>query len=137
MGKQIKRPLTEGEGVKPTTEKPVLGKHDFLHEYVEFVRSRLSQPSIENPLDTACFGLAGETGEFIDLVKKTKFQGKEFDREKAIKELGDVLFYSAVGAIALDVTLEEVIQGNMDKLTARYPEGFTVQNSEVRKIEDD
>jgi NTP pyrophosphatase (non-canonical NTP hydrolase) len=109
----------------------------LLLDYVEFVRSRLSQPSLENPLDTACFGLAGEAGEFIDLVKKTKFQGKEFDKEKAIRELGDVLFYTAVAAIALEVPLSEVIQTNIDKLTTRYPAGFTVQNSEVRKPSDD
>ena len=109
----------------------------LLLDYVEFVRSRLSQQSTDNPLDTACFGLAGEVGEFVDHVKKNKFQGKALDKEHLKKELGDVLFYAAVAAIALDVSLEEVFQMNIDKLTARYPSGFTVQNSEVRKATDD
>jgi len=113
-----------------------MSDNKFLLDYVEFVRARLSKPSLDNPLDTACFGLAGETGEFVDHVKKSKFQGKVLNEEHLIKELGDVLFYSAVAAIALDVSLEEVIQINIDKLTARYPNGFTVENSEVRKPDD-
>lgn len=109
----------------------------FLLDYVEFVQARLSKPSLDNPLDTACFGLAGETGEFIDHVKKSKFQGKVLDRDHLVKELGDILFYVAVASIALEVPIEEVIEINIDKLTARYPNGFTVQDSEVRKPTDD
>jgi NTP pyrophosphatase (non-canonical NTP hydrolase) len=110
--------------------------NDPLKNYVDFVKSRLSPASLDNPLDTACFGLAGEVGEFIDLVKKVKFQGKTLDREKAIKELGDVAFYFATACIALDIPMQEVMDINQEKLTARYPEGFTVQNSENRKKED-
>ena len=109
---------------------------NFLVDYVEFVRSRLSPASIKDPLGTACYGLNGEAAEFSEHNKKVLYQGKTLDKEHLKKELGDVLFYAAVAAIALDVTLEEVIQCNIDKLTARYPTGFTVQNSEVRKSDD-
>jgi NTP pyrophosphatase (non-canonical NTP hydrolase) len=107
-----------------------------LEDYVAFVKSRLSPASLENPLDTACFGLAGEAGEFIDLVKKVKFQGKTLDKQKAVKELGDVMFYVATACVALDISLQDVIDLNEIKLTARYPEGFKVENSENRKPED-
>lgn len=107
-----------------------------LESYVDFVKSRLSPESQANPLETAVYGLAGETGEFIDLQKKVKFQGKAFDREKAIKELGDIMFYVATACIALDIPLKEVIDLNEEKLTSRYPNGFTVENSENRKKGD-
>lgn len=72
----------------------------------------------------AVIGLNGEAGEVIDIVKKACFQGHELDRERMIEELGDVSWYLAVCCEALDVSLEEVMERNIDKLMARYPEGF-------------
>ena len=74
-------------------------------------------------------GLCGETGEAIDIVKKHLAQGHELDREGLIKELGDVAWYLAETAWALDVPLEEVLQRNLDKLRARYPDGFDSERS--------
>ena len=76
-------------------------------------------------------GLCGEAGEAIDIVKKHLAQGHPLDREALIKELGDVAWYLAETAYALDVPLEEVLERNIDKLRARYPEGFDA----VRSIE--
>lgn len=78
-------------------------------------------------------GLCGEAGECIDIVKKHLAQGHALDREKLIKELGDVAWYLAETAYALDVDLESVLKGNLDKLRARYPEGFDAQQSIDRK----
>ena len=78
-------------------------------------------------------GLCGEAGEAIDIVKKHLAQGHELDREGLIKELGDVAWYLAETAYALDVSLEEVFQRNIDKLKARYPEGFDARRSVERK----
>lgn len=69
-------------------------------------------------------GLNGEAGECIDIMKKHIFQGHELDREHLIEELGDTAWYLAVCCEGLGVSLEEVMRGNIDKLKARYPEGF-------------
>ena len=80
-------------------------------------------------------GLCGESGEAIDIVKRHLAQGHELDREHLIKELGDVAWYLAETAFALDVSLEEVCQRNIDKLKARYPEGFSAERSIHRTAE--
>lgn len=69
-------------------------------------------------------GLNGEAGECIDIMKKHIFQGHELDREHMIEELGDVAWYLAVACEGIGVSLEEIMRGNIDKLKARYPEGF-------------
>lgn len=81
----------------------------------------------------AVMGLNGEAGEVIDHVKKVCFQGHELDRAHLVEELGDVAWYLAVCAEALGVTLEEVLQRNIDKLKSRYPEGFDKARSINRK----
>lgn len=74
-------------------------------------------------------GLAGETGEVADIIKKWKFQGHELDREKLIDELSDVCWYIAITCEALDVTLEDVMRHNITKLEKRYPNGFDADRS--------
>lgn len=69
-------------------------------------------------------GLNGESGECIDIMKKHIFQGHELDREHLIEELGDVAWYLAVCCEGIGVSLEEVMEKNIEKLRARYPEGF-------------
>ena len=83
----------------------------------------------------ALMGLCGESGEAIDLLKKHLFQGHALDREKMIKELGDVAWYLAEAATGLGVDLSEVLQQNLDKLHARYPQGFDTQRSQHREAE--
>ena len=82
-------------------------------------------PDLNETLTNAVLGLNGESGELADDVKKAIFHGKPFDRDHAIKELGDVLWYVAQAATGLDITLEEVARLNVDKLKKRYPEGFS------------
>lgn len=81
-------------------------------------------------------GLNGESGEAIDLFKKYLFQGHEFDRVHMAKELGDVAWYLAISADALGYTLEEILQMNVEKLRARYPDGFDSERSAHRKEGD-
>lgn len=90
----------------------------------------------ENLLLNGVMGLNGEAGECIDAVKKWIFQGHELDKEKLVKELGDVCWYLAISAEALGVPLEEVMQRNVDKLMERYPEGFDPEKSLHRKPGD-
>ena len=91
-------------------------------------------------LTTAGVGLAAESGEFLEIVKKMVFQGKPWNhdnREHLIIELGDVMWYVMQACAALNVTLDEVIEGNVEKLKKRYPGGdFDVHYSENRAIDD-
>jgi len=91
-------------------------------------------------LTTAGVGLAAESGEFLEIVKKMVFQGKPWNndnREHLIIELGDVMWYVAQACIALDISFDEVIEGNVKKLEKRYPGGsFDVHYSENRKQGD-
>ena len=77
----------------------------------------------------AAMGLCGESGEVIDLVKKHLFQGHDLDDEKLIKELGDVAWYLAEAAMALNVNLSEILEKNIKKLENRFPDGFNSNRS--------
>lgn len=72
----------------------------------------------------AALGLAGEAGEFADAIKKHLVYGRDLDRENAIEELGDVLWFVALGCNALGVSMADVAQANIDKLRRRYPEKY-------------
>ena len=77
-------------------------------------------------LTTAGVGLAAESGEFLEIVKKMVFQGKPWtddNREHLIIELGDVMWYVAQACMALEVDFDEVIERNVTKLRSRYPGG--------------
>lgn len=83
-------------------------------------------------LINSVMGLCGESGESIDIVKKWLAQGHDLDKAHLVKELGDVAWYLAEAATALDIPLETVFQGNLDKLKKRYPQGFDSQRSQTR-----
>ena len=89
---------------------------------------------------TASVGISAEGGEFMEIVKKIIFQGKPWNhdnREHLIIELGDVMWYVMQACMALDVSLDEVVEKNVNKLKKRYPGGeFDVHYSENRKEGD-
>ena len=87
-------------------------------------------------LSNAVMGLCGESGEAIDLVKKHLFQGHELDRKAMAKELGDIAWYLAEAATALGLDLDEILEGNIEKLRRRYPEGFSSERSINRSTQD-
>ena len=91
-------------------------------------------------LTTAGVGINAEGGEFLEIIKKMVFQGKpwnEDNREHLIIELGDIMWYVAQACMALEVSFDEVIEMNVDKLQARYSGGeFDVHKSENRKAGD-
>ena len=105
-----------------------------ISEYQKLAMTTLN-PKLDKKdvLINGVMGLCGESGEAIDIVKKHLAQGHELDRENLIKELGDVAWYLAETATALDVTLEEVLSQNIEKLKKRYPEGFEVEKSVGRE----
>lgn len=74
-------------------------------------------------------GLAGEAGEVADYLKKGIFHRHGYDADVVREELGDLLWYVAGLCTQLGFSLEDVMQGNIDKLKARYPGGFSVEDS--------
>ena len=127
-------------------------------KYLDFVAGVTSMPSqdpvilqaridelVANGADiphllTAALGLAAESGEFTEVVKKIILQGKPYNEENVFhmkRELGDVCWYIAQACMALDTTFDEIIEMNVDKLKARYPGGeFDVHKSENRREGD-
>jgi len=131
---------------------------DFeLQDYVDFV-DEVTSPQSKNCDDfsdaldwiavqnisperllTAALGICAEGGEFAEIVKKGVFQGKKLDDDAQFhmkRELGDIMWYISQACIALNISLEDVIEENIRKLEARYPDGFEVFRSENRKDND-
>lgn len=106
-----------------------------VNEYQKLAMTTLN-PALnkKDVLINGVMGLCVESGEAIDIVKKHLAQGHPLDKEKLIKELGDIAWYLAETATALDVDLNDVFAGNIEKLRKRYPEGFATENS-INRIE--
>ncbi|HMA20000.1 MAG TPA: nucleoside triphosphate pyrophosphohydrolase family protein [Gemmatimonadaceae bacterium] len=104
-------------------------------EYQELALRTASKESLvdeRSMLNAAALGLNGEAGEIADHVKKVMFHGHPLDddtKEKIAKEIGDILWYCAMGARGIGVSLGDIAQMNVDKLKKRYPEGFSTERS--------
>ena len=107
-----------------------------INEYQKLAMTTLN-PELDKKdvLINGVMGLCGESGEAIDIVKKWLAQGHELDKEKLAKELGDIAWYLAETAYALDIPLENILQANIEKLKKRYPEGFSSERSLNREQE--
>ena len=107
-----------------------------INEYQNLAMTTLN-PELDKKdvLINGVMGLCGESGEAIDIVKKWLAQGHELDKEKLAKELGDIAWYLAETAYALDIPLENILQDNIEKLKKRYPEGFFSEHSLNREQE--
>ena len=126
--------------------------------YLEFVNAVTSNPSKQNEaflyrlqelegqgfpserLLTAAVGMTAEAGEFTEIVKKIIFQGKAVNEDNLFhlkRELGDIMWYVAQACMGLGVSIDDIIAMNVEKLSARYPDGaFDVYYSENRKEGD-
>ena len=128
-----------------------------LVKYQEFVCSVVSDPSLDfdlfisrlkelheqvcsiQTLDTAFTGMASESGEALDIVKKIKFQSKPWNEDTKthlIKELGDIGFYWALACFSLGMNPYQIASINQEKLEARYPKGFDAHISENKPKSD-
>ena len=106
-----------------------------INEYQQLAMTTLNPAlSKKDVLINGVMGLCGESGEAIDIVKKWLAQGHELDKEKLAKELGDICWYLAETATALDLSLEDIMTANIQKLKKRYPEGFSVEKSINREV---
>ena len=105
-----------------------------INEYQKLAMATLNpELSKKDILLNGVMGLCGESGEAIDIVKKHLFQGHELDKQAIAKELGDIAWYLAETATALDMNLEDIFRANIEKLRKRYPEGFDAERSINRK----
>lgn len=107
--------------------------NDYQKEAMKLLNPKLDNKDV---LINGAMGLCGESGEVIDIVKKWLAQGHQLDKERMKSELGDVAWYLAETATALDVPLEQIFQANLDKLHKRYPHGFSTEDS-VNRAGDD
>lgn len=107
-----------------------------INEYQALAMTTLNPAlSPDEILLNGVMGLCGEAGEVIDLVKKHRHQGHPLNREALLAELGDVAWYLAELAYALDTPLEDVLAGNIEKLKKRFPKGFSTEASIHRPAE--
>ena len=101
-----------------------------INEYQRLAMTTLNPDlSKKDVLINGVMGLCGESGEAIDIVKKWLAQGHELDKEKLAKELGDIAWYLAETAYALDLSLEDIFAANIEKLRKRFSEGFDAERS--------
>ena len=82
----------------------------------------------------ASMGIVTEAGELQDALKKHYFYGKELDKTNVKEEVGDLLWYCAIILESLDTDFESVMQTNIDKLKARYPNKFTEESAVNRDL---
>lgn len=100
-----------------------------LNEYQRLASRTINHNLSYNAMTRhALFGLCGEVGELHSLYQKV-YQGHSLDLEHAKKELGDLLWFVAEYCTATGLKLEDVAQTNIDKLKARFPEGFSEEKS--------
>lgn len=103
------------------------------NEYQRLAMTTLNpELSKRDVLINSVMGLCGEAGEAIDIVKKWMAHGHELDRDHLAKELGDIAWYLAEAATALDLSLDDILQANIEKLKKRYPQGFDTARSQNR-----
>jgi len=125
------------EFVKEVTSDASNHREEMIQRLVDIEKTYGINPSL---LMTAAIGLSSESGEFIEIVKKAVFQGKPLDKDVQFhlkRELGDIMWYVANACRALDLTLDDIVSENVDKLKSRYPGGeFDVHYSENRKEGD-
>lgn len=108
-----------------------------LNEYQELaMRTKNNNIQGFDLILNAALGMAGESGEIIEHLKKHMFQGHELDLEKLKKETGDLMWYCAEMAEGLRTTLEFIAEGNIEKLKKRYPDGFDKEKSINREMGD-
>ena len=107
-----------------------------FNQYQKEAFDLISEDGRKDMVLNGVLGLAGESGECCDIVKKNRFQGHELNKEHLIEELGDVMWYIAETASGLGVTLEEVAQYNLDKLHKRYHGNHFNKEDSIKRNEE-
>ena len=76
----------------------------------------------DNPVMNALLGIAGESGEVCDYMKKCIFHDKTFDVDVVAAEIGDLCWYINLLVVSMGLTWEDILEMNIAKLEARYPD---------------
>ena len=105
-------------------------KKTNIQEYQKICKTtakKFDNPEIE--ISTWGLGIAGEAGDIAGCIKKT-FAHKN-DQRKGIREnIGDTLWYIAMICNFFNWDLQEILQENINKLSKRYPQGFTIEDAQ-------
>lgn len=112
---------------------------DFIEYQEEASKTIPTNLSPTEIIDNAVYGLIGEVGELVDIIKKVKFQGHPMNedvRRHCLLELGDILWYATEMAYGLADNMNKVANMNIEKLRARYGDHFDSNKSQNRKEED-
>lgn len=109
------------------------GQELTMNEYQQLAARTINEGLPEDhKLCHALHGLAGEVGEIHSIFQKT-LQGHTFTADDLKKEIGDLLWFIAELCTVNDFEMQDVAQGNIDKLKERYPDGFSEERSVHRK----
>ena len=106
----------------------------LLQEYQMMCERTMPKPTLAGLYEREqilimALGVGGEAGELQEVVKKWVGHGHDYDRDKVVKEAGDLMFSVAALCKMLDITLDEVCTMNIHKLNNRYPKGFSKEAS--------
>ena len=104
-----------------------------IDEYTREVHRTCSIHDPKELLILTALGIAGESGEVVDIVKKVLYHSHELDVPTLQKEIGDLLWYTVLLCETVGITLDDVMQANVEKLQKRYPDGFDTEKSRLRK----
>ena len=115
--------------------EPAKNDLDVFQE--EALRSMRNDLPYEAICSNMCMGLAGETGETVDIFKKHIYQGKDLDINDVIEEIGDILWYIANLCNVNKITMKECMESNVEKLRKRYPNGFSIKDALERADKND
>lgn len=106
----------------------------FEEYQVQCARTMNTSIEKDERLKWNALGIAGESGELVDVIKKVVYHDHELNKEKIESEIGDVLWYLAALADTIDSSLSVAAEKNIQKLTKRYPNGFTTQDS-IKRVD--
>lgn len=109
---------------------------DFSDYQRKALRTSPKNSNQDYHLVHAGMGLCTEAGEYMDVLKKHVYYDKPFNSVELAEELGDILWYVAIAADALGISMEEIADKNIRKLQARYKgEGFSRDEALQRDLE--
>lgn len=122
--------------VSSVTSAPSTYYEDLVERLNELNESGVNVPK----LMTSYTGICAEAGEYAEVVKKILFQGKPYNEDNVFhmkREIGDILFYISLACEALGFSIDEALQMNVEKLSARYPNGLFEANKSENRAEGD
>lgn len=96
-----------------------------LTEYQLQAARTAKRGDFEFDLIHVALGATGEAGELADAIKRFAIYRHGLDGQHVLEELGDLLWFVALGCTVMGVTLDEVAEANIAKLRRRYPDRYS------------